>query len=120
MNSMKCFPHTSRKFKNKQKSSYFAKIGCRRQKIMVLNIIFALRYFCALLQSRIHCLFQVHNRCYYSHKHFLLKVLQMCQNLSLKNEIVIKFNIATSNLGHNKVSVLYRQSARHIHKYEEL
>lgn len=32
----------------------------------------------------------------------------------------IKFNIPTSNLGHNNVSVLYRQAARHINKYEKL
>lgn len=49
----------------------------------------------------------------------LLQILQMYRKLSLTN-YSYQVQYSTSNLGHNKVSVLCRQLARHIHKYEEL
>lgn len=90
---------------------------------MVVNIILALRYV-------MFCAFYANQESILNSKFITDAAIQTNTSTAIianipktqfeKLNTVIRFDIPTSDLGHSKVPVLYRQPARQIHKYEEL
>lgn len=112
---MKCFSCTSRSLKTNKNSPALLKQGIEEKNNACKDSLglktFDILCFPFSIPSSQHILL--------FRQTLLLQILQMYRKLSLTN-YSYQVQYSTSNLGHNKVSVLCRQLARHIHKYEEL
>lgn len=121
MYTMKCFPCTSRKFKNTNPPALLKQdIEDKNngyKHYFGLKVFDILCFLCnqeSLVQSKFITDAIIQTNTSYC------KCCKCAKNSVQKLNTFIKFNIPTSNLGHNNVSVLYRQAARHINKYEKL